>query len=228
MEAGGILIAVAYLFYDNVWVAVMFSPFLGFYIKNKKKGKEEVQRKQLAKQFVDACTAISFSLNVGYSIENAFVEASKELATLYGANSRIVSEFTGIVRRINNNENIENVLCEFAERSGVEDISYFAEVFKYAKRSGGDLIAIIKNTASIIRQKGEVEAQIQTVISGKKMEQRIMSIMPFGMIAYLKLTSPEMIGALYGNILGIIVMTVCLVLYTISFVMAEKIVNISV
>ena len=30
---------------------------------------------------------------------------------------------------------------------------YFAEIFRYAKRSGGDLMAVIKNTAQIIQQK---------------------------------------------------------------------------
>ena len=33
---------------------------------------------------------------------------------------------------------------DFAEESKVEDIMYFAEIFRYAKRSGGDLISIIR------------------------------------------------------------------------------------
>ena len=50
---------------------------------------------------------------------------------------------------------------------------YFAEVFRYAKRSGGDLMAVIKNTAQIIQQKEEVMSEVDTIISGKKMEQRV-------------------------------------------------------
>lgn len=52
--------------------------------------------------------------------------------------------------------------------SKVEDIMYFAEIFRYAKRSGGDLMAVIKNTAQIIQQKEEVMSEVDTIISGKK------------------------------------------------------------
>ncbi len=206
----------------------MFSPYVGFYIKERLKEKEVEEKRHLVSQFADAMTAVSFSLNVGYSVENAFREALKELVPLYGADSRIVREFKGVVRRIDNNENVEDVLCDFAKKCDVEDISYFAEVFKYAKRSGGDLMAIIKNTAVTIRQKLEVEQEIQTVISGKRMEQRVMSMIPFGMIVYLRMTSPDMMDSLYGNVIGIVVMTVCLALYVISYYMARKIVDIKV
>ena len=219
---------VSYLFYNNWAVSILLSPYVGLYIKERKREREVKRKKLLAVQFKDAMMAVSFSLNVGYSVENAFREALKELIPLYCEDSEIVREFKSIVRRVDNNENIETVLCDFAERSGVPDINYFAEIFRYAKRSGGDLMAIIKSTAITIRQKMEVEQEIQTVISGKCMEQRVMSIIPFGMIGYLRLTSPEVIMSLYGNLVGVVVMTVCLILYGASCYMAKRIVDIQV
>lgn len=105
---------------------------------------------------------------------------------------------------------------------------YFAEVFAYAKRSGGDLIAIIRNTASIISDKNEVVKEINTIISGKKMEQTVMNIMPFGMIIYLRIASPEFIEPLYGNLFGAAVMSVCLVVYAAAFMLGRKITDIKV
>ena len=55
-----------------------------------------------------------------------------------------------------------------------------------------------------------------------------MSIMPFGIILYLKLTAREFIAPLYGNILGMSVMTVCLIVYVIADRWAKRIVNIDV
>ena len=69
---------------------------------------------------------------------------------------------------------------------------------------------------------------METVISGKRMEQKVMSIMPFGIILYLKLTAREFIAPLYGNILGMSVMTVCLIVYVIADGWAKRIVNIDV
>ena len=96
---------------------------------------------------------------------------------------------------------------DFAEESKVEDIIYFAEIFRYAKRSGGDLISIIRNTTQIIQQKEEVLSEIDTIISGKRMEQRVMSIIPAAIVVYLKFTAAEFIQPLYGNVYGAVMMT---------------------
>lgn len=220
--------AVGYLFYNNLIVSIVISPCLYFFVRNKMRDFRESQKRVLNMQFKDAILAVSFSLNAGYSMENSFRAAVSELILLYGKQSMIVQEFQNIVRRVENNENIEDVLNDFAERSCVEDILYFAQIFQYAKRSGADIITIIKNTAATIRQKQEVENEIQTIISGKKLEQRVMEIMPFAMIAYLRLTSPEFITPLYGNAAGIAVMTVCLIVYIAADYIAGRIIKIDV
>lgn len=223
-----IVFATAYVFYDNIWMSVLMSPYVYFYVKERKKEAQQQEKRKLTEQFKDAMQSVSFALNVGYSIENAFREAVKELTLLYGEESIIVMEFKSMIRRVEHNSNIEDVLMAFAENSNVDDITYFAEVFQYAKRSGGDLIQIIKNTASAISDKIEVEREIQTVISGKKLEQRIMCAMPYGIILYLKLASPQFIVPLYGNPVGISIMTVCLLIYLAANYLAKRIVNISV
>ncbi len=226
----GMLISmtISYLFYKNLVCAVFFVPYMHAYIKNSAKDIQKKKKQELGNQFKDGMLAISFSLNVGYSIENSFKEALGELKLLYGEKSAIVTEFKTIIYRIDMNGNIEDALDEFAARSNIEDILYFAEVFRYAKRSGGDLIAIICNTANTISEKLEAKNAIETVISGKQMEQKIMSVIPFGIILYLKLSAPEFIEPLYGNIIGAGVMTVCLILYMISNCLAQKIVRIEV
>lgn len=135
--------------------------------KRKFKNNKRKERQQLALQFKDAMTAVSFALNAGYSVENSFKEALEELKMLYGRNAVIVKSFSEIATRIHNNENIENVLKDFARKSDVEEILYFSEIFGYAKRSGGDMITIIKDTTSLIREKIELDSEIKTIISGK-------------------------------------------------------------
>lgn len=203
-------------------------PYVLLRNKSKRKEYQEQEIQQLNLQFKDAMTALSFSLNVGYSIENALKEAVKELTLLYGADGRIVKEFQNMTRRMEHNENIEDVFLEFAMRSKVDDIVYFAQILQYAKRSGGDLIAIVRNTAATISKKIEVETQIQTTLSGKKMEQRAMAVMPYGIILYLRLSSPEFINPLYGNLFGVFAMGVCLAVYLCANRIARRILAIRV
>lgn len=223
-----VIFLIAYLFYENIKAVVFLIPVGIFLYKKKINSAIESKKNQLKIHFKDAMTAVSFSLNVGYSMENSFKEAIQELRTLYGDNSMIVKEFNIIVNRVNRNEKLEDTLIDFARRSGIEDILYFAEVFCYAKVSGGDMISIIKNTVRTISEKIDTENEIQIVISSKKMEQKIMSIVPFGIITYLKLTSSDFICNLYGNMLGITVMSICLFMYFVSVLLANKIVDIKV
>ena len=90
------------------------------------------------------------------------------------------------------------------------------------------MISIIKNTVRTISEKIETENEIQVVISAKKMEQKIMSVVPFIIIGYLKLTSADFIAKLYNNIVGVLVMSVCLILYIAAVGLSKKIVDISI
>ena len=87
---------------------------------------------------------------------------------------------------------------------------------------------IIQNTSMRIGDKVELEREIKTTMSAKRMEQRIMSVMPLFILMYIGLTSPEFLSVLYGNPLGILVMSVCLAAYGGSVLLAKKIVNIKI
>jgi tight adherence protein B len=223
-----ILVAVGYVFYDSMIPVLLLSPYVVFHVKSSIRERALKEERQLANAFKDGIVAVSFSLNVGYSIENAFREAAREMKLLHGEDSRIVSEFSYICNRLAQNDNIEDVLDDFADRSGVDDIAYFAEVFRFAKRSGGDLIAIARSTAAVINDKNEVEGEIETIISGKRMEQRVMNVIPFGIVLYLRLTSPEFVAPLYGNLIGIVAMTACLCVYVAALCIGKRIVDIRV
>lgn len=48
---------------------------------------------------------------------------------------------------------IEQAFYQYAVESGTEEILDFAEILKFAKRSGGNMSHIIDNTANIITEK---------------------------------------------------------------------------
>lgn len=226
----GIVITVmtAYLFYNSFVACLFIGPVIPIYVVLRKKeayGKK-ISRKTM--EFCDGMQAVSFALNTGYSIENAFAEAAGELELLYGKDSSIVKEFKVIVNRIKRNENLEDIMDDYAEKLNIEDISYFSEIFRYAKRSGGDIPSIIKQTTKMIREKSEVQMEINTIISGRKMEQKIMVCIPLGILIYLRMTTEGFVDVLYGNAIGIIVMTLCLLIYAAAVFIAMKIVDIKV
>ena len=95
-----------------------------------------------------------------------------------------------------------------------------------AKRTGGDMIAIIRNAVTSIQVKKETREEIETNLSGKASEQRIMSAAPILLIAYTSITSPGFLDVCYHNTLGIAIMTFSLLIYAAAFLWGRKIMQI--
>ena len=55
-----------------------------------------------------------------------------------------------------------------------------------------------------------------------------MLMVPFFMITFLRMSNPGYLDPLYKNAFGIIVMSVCLVVIIICYIISEKIVDIKV
>jgi tight adherence protein B len=219
---------ISYLFFSS-WIAfVILLPGAPLFLKDRKNVLQKKREKEMKRQFIDALQMMSASLQAGYSVENALQEAQKELAKVYERDAIIVQEFRLMSAQLAMNRNLEELFLDFGRRSGIEDIQSFAEVFLTAKRSGGDLMAIIRNTTSCIQQKEETLQEIETCLAGKAMEQNIMSVIPVGILAYVRLSAPEFVSALYGNLTGTTVMIICFIVYVVAYFWGRKIVQIEV
>lgn len=228
IEAVGFLLIIGYIFYNSLWVGLMFFPYIFLHVKKGMERYRIKQQERIAVEFKDGMQAVVSSLTAGYSIENSFRESLEELRMIYGTKTLIYKGFSRIVNRLNINMNIEDAFDEFAKECGVEEIDIFAQILHYAKRSGGNLIEIIRSTTETISEKIDVKREIRTIISAKQFEQSIMNYVPMGIILYMRVSAPGMFEKVYGNVAGVIIMTGCLLVYFLARIIAEKIVDIKV
>lgn len=218
--------ALAWLFYKSIWAVLFAAPFALFYVKAQEKKKAEERKWEFNQQFKQGILALSAALNAGYSVENAFGEATKDLALMYAEDADIIKEFSGITKQLAMNQTVEECLVDLGERTGIEDVENFAEIFQTAKRTGGDIMDIIQKTGSNIEERLEIQREMNTLIAQKKLEGKIMSVVPLGMILYMWITSPGFLDVLYHNLYGCCFMSVALILYLVSYGWMQKIVDI--
>lgn len=218
----------AYLFYRSWSVFLLFWCFYPFYRRRRKVQSMRRRQDLLCRQFKDSIQCAATSMAAGYSIENAFREAYAEMRMQYGQHALMTEELRYMNTCLSFNIPLEQLFYDFANRSGLEDVRSFCEVFIFAKRSGGDFIKIIHMTASRISEKNELMEAIQTEISGKRMEQKLMNAMPLFILLYVDFSFKGYLDGLYHNLLGVIVMTVCLAVYMGAYLLSEKIMSIQV
>jgi len=81
----------------------------------------------------------------------------------------------------------------------------------------------------MITDKIETKNEIETLITAKKFESRILCCTPIAMVAVLSSTSPDYMAPVFQwPGIGPLVMTVAVVMFVVAFFVGEKIMNIEV
>lgn len=215
-------------FYKTLAACFFMIPVGLCYLTLSGRRKEKEKRQRLRNEFKEAILSVAANLRAGYAVENAFRETLQEIKALYGKDAVIYHELYKIVQGLANQISIEILMGQFAKRTKLSEIQEFAEIFAIAKRSGGNLTAIIYETAGIIGEKIEVEKEIQVLTAAKRLEQNVMSMIPFAIVLYVGATSPGYFDVLYSTAAGRAVMTVCLGIYAAAYMLGGKITEIRV
>ena len=87
---------------------------------------------------------------------------------------------------------------------------------------------IIERSVTVIEEKVETEKEIQIILASRRMEQKIMNVIPFGILLYISVTSKGFFDVLYHNLPGVIFMTICLFVYLGAVLLSRNIVLIEV
>jgi len=223
------LFVLGFIFYHNIIVSLIITPFSLFYPKIRTKEIINNRQNALNLQFKDLLYSISSSLASGKALETAFKEAAKELSIIYpNEETFIIKEVQYMSRRLEMNEQIENLLQDFAVRSHLDDVHSFSNVLQMCNKRGGNVIEIIRNTSNVINDKIEVKQEITTVLSQKKFEQKVLSIMPIALIVFLSLSQKDYMEPVFTTAIGRVIMTVAIIFIVVGYLITRKIMDIKI
>lgn len=220
------MFAILYLFYRSFWVIILLLPCIMIYRKIHRREQAENYRALLRAQFKDFLDSLAASLRAGYSVENALRESQSELLLVHGEDSPICLELNRMLNQISLGMPVEEVFQDLANRTNVDDIETFASVFRIVRRTGGDLTGISKKAARDLADKLDTGNEIAVIISAKKLELRVISVIPAGLIGYMNLTGEDLLDPLYGNVTGVLIMTVCLCVYGAAVLLGRRLIRI--
>ncbi|WP_270169242.1 type II secretion system F family protein [Paenibacillus sp. SYP-B4298] len=202
--------AAGYIFYHSIWIAALIGAAGLRMPRLYRHYLLQRRRNQLKQQFKEALVSLSSSLAAGRSVENAVLAVPADLKFIYAdMDSDMLRELDILRLRLENGEPLELGLQDFADRAMVEEITQFVDVFCIGKRSGGDLIEIIRQTSQMLGEKLEIQQELAVMIARKKFESRIMIAVPFVFLALLGLASPDYMEPLYQGS-GYVLLTVSL------------------
>jgi tight adherence protein B len=229
LMAASVIFVIGFIFYKDIRIAFVISTSSFYFLRIRRRQLLLRRKSELNDQFKQALFSLSSSLSAGRSFENSIEETVQDLKMLYAnPQTYIIVEFNIIVQKLRNGENVEAALKQFSERADMEDIRNFSDVLSICKRSGGNLVEVIRRTAAMIGEKIELQQDISLLVAQKRFESRILSFAPLIIVAFLSFSSPDYMLPLYEGYIGPIIMTLALALLFLCFYVTNKIMDIQV
>lgn len=222
------LAGIGYIFYKSLIGVLLLQLFLPLYLRIK---EEECQKKHiqiLKLEFKEMLLAYRSAIVAGLSPKNAIAYVREEMISLGYENGQTVKELGYMINQIKLNVSIPELFMDWGKRSKVEDIQSFANIFDLIEKTGGNLADIMKGCADIISEKIEVEREIDVIITSKKYEQKVINVIPLFLLLYVDMTSKGFLRPMYEGIFGRLIMTACMALYFVAYVLSFKIMSIEV
>ena len=186
----------------------------------------EKRNKRLLDGFKQFLEELSTSYSAGSNTTRAFQDAYEGLRRSLGEENEMTKEVKLILLGIRNNYNIELLVRDFADRSGLEDIISFADIFEIAYRKGGDIRKIVADTRNVLCSKIDMERKIQGSLSSGKQELYIMMAMPLLITLFLNVDSSMSIAS--NTFVYLATKVGALVLFAAAFLIGRKIIKIKV
>ena len=184
----------------------------------------EKRQKELRSQFRDMLQILTNSLVTG-TVDRAFHSACKSMEKQYSKSAYITKELNQIDASASNDGiPLEDLLEDFAKRSGVEDIEDFSNVFKVTRRSGGNIANIMRSTHSIIGEKMEIEDEITSKMKSNQLELNVIMVSPFVIVAFLRFGNASF-GERFTTPSGLLASTVGICLFIFAWYLGQKIVK---
>ena len=216
--------AVGFIFFNSIPVSLILSPVLAVFLQRPYQGiLEKKRRKSLLIQFRDLLETISASYSSGQTTVQAFHDAEGEMGNLHGEGADITKEVAIINTGLVNGYRIEDLLLNFADRCGLDDVRSFANVFEVCNRKGGDLKKIVGDTRRVICDKIEIEMEIETMVASSKNELNIMMVFPFVIMLSMRGLSDSTAD---NSLTNLVVKVIALLIFAGAYFLGRKMTDI--
>jgi len=196
-----------------------------FFIPIRTKQLKDKRKNKLKTQFMEFLASLSTSLSSGMNVNDSLKAVCKDLSLQFSDDSSIVIEVKELLSGMENGVDIENMLEDFGNRSGIDDISNFAKVFSICYRTGGNLQDVVSRSSDIISEKILISEEIETKLTSNKTQFKAMNAVPIILVFMLRIMSAQFAES-FASFIGVTAITIAIVLFVIAYQLGEKIMDI--
>lgn len=187
-------------------------------------------RNSFALQFRDWLYSINNSIKAGMSLEEAIRYSEKDIKSLHGKYKKatIVRCIQDTITYLNYGQPVSEALEAFKQIKYNQDVDAFIIAVKTIRIRGGNMAETISMISDMISEKVMLSREIDLMLYGKKLEGRIMVLIPLILVALIFFISPEYMEKMFNTPIGTIIYSVSFCMIAVGYLVSRKIAKIDV
>ena len=197
-------------------------------MKQQRIHKVQREKEKLRKEFREMMISIGNSLSAGYSIENALKTAKNDLE-MYEEHSLLAKELQLLINKLKMNEPVDKLLFVYGGTCGSGRILSVCtghinceKKWWESDRDHGKYDRTFKSGNPDKRRDSHDDR-------GKnKWRKKIMSVMPYFILLYVRIANPGYFDILYESFAGVLVAVISLLCLWIADIWAERVTEIEI
>jgi len=224
---GAIGFITAYLLFRNIWISMCGMLVFVVYGVLDKRDYIKNRNEKMQSRFLDFLMCLEPLLKTQGTFYGAFSEAAADYRRFHGKDD--VSIFIdSAVNEFRLNMPTAEILGKMAERLNIEDARIFAGSMAVCESTGGNAVEVTGKTTELLVGKARILCDINTLLSGKALERKIITIMPFVLLAVLSVSSGSYLEPLYSTAAGRIIMIAAGALFILQWFVGRKFMDVKV
>jgi tight adherence protein B len=203
-------------------VAIVFAVILGampflYLLSLKKKRMAKFQE-----QLPDALDLVARSLRAGHAFSGGLKMVAEEFGDPVG------TEFQKTLDEINFGVGVDQAMKNLAHRVDCPDLQFFTVSVIIQRESGGNLAEILEKIASLVRERFKLYGKVKALSAEGKLSAIVLLSLPPCIALYMFFVSPDYIGLLIKDHIGIVLLISAVCLMFAGVVVMKRMINIRV
>lgn len=175
------------------------------------------RRAAFAEQLDDTLQLIASGLRAGHSLPAALDVVAVE------AESPTAEEFARLLNKHRLGFDLAQSIEECAERMDCDDLAWTAQAVAIHREVGGNLGEVLDHVGETIRERNQIRRQIRTLSAEGRISADVLIVLPVAIALVLAVISPGYIALFVTTPVGIVLIGISLVLFTLGVLWLRQI-----
>lgn len=186
------------------------------------KASQDKRANKLRHSVPDTLRSMSTCFNAGYTIQQTFEQIGNEAK---GAINKLFKQAT---HKLQIGGTIQEALDCLKTEKDAPELSFVAVALDVQHQTGGSIRPVLESAKDMVESKLDLLRKLQVQTSQAKLSARIVTILPFALVAIFSIISPNFLTPFFTSFIGICVFIVACVMQVAGVVLVRKMLKVEI